>query len=191
MTNPVTRVVSSIGPKVKALRLQNGYSLQALADRADVSAASIHKIEQNGMVPTITTLLKIAVAFDQPISYFVEEPEDDQHPTVMTRPDDRSPIYTEHRGIDLAGITGPYGEFQVAAAIATMIPGSSSGRKPMVHDGEELLYLVSGTFEFEVNGVVHTLTPGDSLHFRTHQPHSWRNRGDCDAVAIWMALRPQ
>ena len=82
MSSEVARVVSSIGPKVKALRLQNGYSLQALADRADVSAATIHKIEQSGMVPTITTLLKIAVAFEQPISHFVEEPEDDEHPTV-------------------------------------------------------------------------------------------------------------
>lgn len=190
MTESVTRVVSSIGPKVRALRLQGGYSLQALADRADVSAASIHKIEQNGMVPTITTLLKIAVALEQPISHFVEEPEDDQHPTVMTRPDERSPIYTEHRGINLAGITGPYGEFQVAAAVATVLPGASSGRKPMVHDGEELVYLVSGTFEFEVNGARYFLQPGDSLHFRTHQPHSWRNTSDIDAVAIWMALRP-
>src|SRR5262245_38245580 len=167
MSSQVARVVSTIGPKVKALRLQNGYSLQALADRADVSAATIHKIEQNGMVPTITTLLKIAVAFESPISHFVEEPEDEQHPTVLTRPDQRRPIYPEHRGIDLAGITGPYGEFQVAAAVATITPGASSGRKPMVHDGEELVYLVSGTFEFEVNGVVHTLEPGDSLHFRT------------------------
>ncbi|HTY72379.1 MAG TPA: cupin domain-containing protein [Actinomycetes bacterium] len=191
MSNQVARVVSSIGPKVKSLRLQNGYSLQALADRADVSAATIHKIEQNGMVPTITTLLKIAVAFDQPISYFVEEPEDDRHPTVMTRPDQRRPIYTEHRGIDLAGITGPYGEFQVAAAVATVSAGASSGRKPMVHAGEELLYLLSGTFEFEVGGVQHSLTPGDSLHFQTNQPHSWRNGSDTDAVAIWMALRPQ
>ena len=190
MSNQVARVVSSIGPKVKALRLQNGYSLQALADRADVSAATVHKIEQNGMVPTITTLLKIAGAFDQPISYFVEEDEDTNQ-TVKTRPDERTPIYTEHRGIDLAGITGPYGEFLVAAAIATVIPGASSGRKPMVHDGEELLYLMSGTFEFEINGVVHTLEPGDSLHFRTRQPHSWRNVGNEDAVAIWMALRPQ
>jgi len=189
--NQVSRVVSSIGPKVKTLRMQNGYSLQALADRADVSAATIHKIEQSGMVPTITTLLKIAVALDQPISHFVEENEDDENETVMTRPNERTPIYTEHRGIDLAGITGPYGEFQVAAAIATIVPGASSGRKPMVHDGEELLYLLSGTFEFEVNGVVHTLGPGDSLHFRTQQPHSWRNAGEQDAVAVWMALRPQ
>jgi len=191
MSSEVARVVSSIGPKVKQLRQLGGYSLQALGERADVSAATIHKIEQSGMVPTITTLLKIASALGQPIAYFVEEGEDDDHPTVLTRPDQRKPIYTSHAGIDLGGITGPYGEFLVAAAIATIVPGASSGKKPMVHAGEELVYILSGTFEFEVNGVTYTLHPSDSLHFRTQQPHSWRNQTDDEVVAVWMALRPQ
>ena len=191
MSDEVARVVSSIGPKVKQLRQQGGYSLQALGERADVSAATIHKIEQNGMVPTITTLLKIASALGQPIAYFVEDGEDDTHPTVFTRPADRKPIYTSHAGIDLGGITGPYGEFLVAAAIATVVPGASSGRKPMVHAGEELVFVLSGTFEFEVAGVNYTLNPSDALHFRTQQPHCWRNAGDTDVVAVWMALRPQ
>jgi Predicted transcriptional regulators len=190
MSTRVAEVVSGIGPKVKALRKQNGYSLQSLAERADVSAATIHKIEQADMVPTITTLLKIAAALDRPVSYFVED-DDEDLPTVLTKAESRRPIYTSHAGIDLAGITGPYGEFLVAAAVATVIPGATSGSKPMQHPGEELLYMVSGRLEFTVGGVIHVLTPGDSLHFRTQQPHFWRNTSDEDAVAIWMALRPQ
>ena len=126
MSTRVAEVVSGIGPKVKALRKQNGYSLQSLAERADVSAATIHKIEQADMVPTITTLLKIAAALDRPVSYFVED-DDEDLPTVLTKAESRRPIYTSHAGIDLAGITGPYGEFLVAAAVATVIPGATSG----------------------------------------------------------------
>ena len=143
------------------------------------------------MVPTITTLLKIAAALDRPVSYFVEEGDDAEHQTVFTPAGTRRPIYTSHSGIDLAGITGPYGEFLVAAAEATVVPGASSGRKPMQHAGEELIHCKSGVLEFIVGGSSYTLTPGDSLHFRTQQPHSWRNPGKEDAVAIWMALRPQ
>jgi hypothetical protein len=36
---------------------------------------------------------------------------------------------------------------------------------------------------------VHVLKPGDSLHFRTYQPHSWRNPSEAVTTAIWMALR--
>ena len=51
------RIVSSIGLKVFSLRKSMGLSLQQLGERSDVSAAAIHKIEQGGMVRTITTLL--------------------------------------------------------------------------------------------------------------------------------------
>ena len=36
---------------------------------------------------------------------------------------------------------------------------------------------------------LYELKPGDSLHFRTYQPHFWRNPGDTETTAIWMALR--
>lgn len=190
MDGQVDVVVSGIGPKIKALRKQHGYSLQSLAERADVSAATIHKIEQSDMVPTITTLLKIATALGRPVSYFVEE-DDGEHPTVFTPADGRRPIYTSHTGINLDGISGPYGEFLLAAAVATVIPGASSGSKPLQHAGEELVYLVSGELEFRVSNVTHNLKPGDALHFLTRQEHFWRNPGDEDAVAIWMAVRSQ
>ena len=67
--SPVDEVVSSIGPKVKELRNMRGYSLQQLSDRSEVSPAAIHKVEQGNMVPTITTLLKLAAALDRPVSY--------------------------------------------------------------------------------------------------------------------------
>ncbi|MEV7969759.1 XRE family transcriptional regulator [Sphaerisporangium sp. NPDC088356] len=191
MSGRVAAVVSGIGPKIKALRKQNGYSLQSLAERADVSAATIHKIEQSDMVPTITTLLKIAAALGRPVAYFVEEEDDDNYPTVFTPADGRRSIYTSHAGIDLGGISGPYGEFLVAAAVATVIPGASSGSKLLQHPGEELVYLVSGELEFRVGEVTHVLKPGDALHFLTHQTHFWRNPGDANAVVIWMAVRPQ
>jgi transcriptional regulator with XRE-family HTH domain len=190
MNDQLHKVVSGIGPKIKALRAENSLSLQAVAARADVSAATIHKIEQGGMVPTITTLLKIAAALQRPVAYFVEEPEH-APPTSLIRPDGRPDIYTSHRGIHLAGITGAYGEFLVAAAFATVQPGASSGSKPMSHGGEELVYVISGRLEFTISGAVQALEPGDSLHFRTQQPHSWSNPGETQATAIWMALRTE
>ncbi len=69
----VDEIVGSLGPKVKKRRQDQRLSLQQLADKAQVSAAAIHKIERNDMVPTITTLLKIAKALDHPVTYFIEQ----------------------------------------------------------------------------------------------------------------------
>ncbi|MGQ0670948.1 MAG: helix-turn-helix domain-containing protein, partial [Actinomycetota bacterium] len=58
-------IIASIGPKVRHLRPQTNLSLQRLAERSGVSPAAIHKIERNGMVPTITTLMKLAAALNR------------------------------------------------------------------------------------------------------------------------------
>jgi transcriptional regulator with XRE-family HTH domain len=185
------RIVSSIGLKVFSLRKSMGLSLQQLGDRSDVSAAAIHKIEQGGMVPTITTLLKIAGAVGRPISYFVEEDGNRDDLAVFTPADAVRPVYTSHKGITLNSISGPYARFLLAGARATVTPGASSGRKPMQHPGEELVHLSDGVLEFSVAGQSYVLEPGSSLHFRGDQPHTWRNPADTDAHAVWMALRPQ
>lgn len=184
------RIVSSIGPKLRELRLQRGFSLQQLAERADVSAAAIHKIERSGMVPTITTLLKLAAALNRPIGYFVDEDAEDLGPAVFIPAEDRRVVYTSHRGIDLGGISGPYGRFFLAGAVATVEAGASSGDRAMEHPGEELVYVVDGTLEFDVDGREYRLGKGDAVHFRTDRPHRWKNSGRGKARAIWMALRP-
>ena len=116
----VEEIVSSIGPKVKALRQEQRLSLQQLAVKAEVSAAAIHKIERNDMVPTITTLLKVASALDRPVTYFVEPAGDQPEPVAFTPASDRPALFTPHAGLTLAGISGPYAPFRSAAAIATV-----------------------------------------------------------------------
>jgi mannose-6-phosphate isomerase-like protein (cupin superfamily)/DNA-binding XRE family transcriptional regulator len=184
------QIVQSIGPKIRRLRQLKGLSLQQLGERSDISAAAIHKIERNGMVPTITTLMKLAVALNRPLSYFVEEDAGADGPVVFIGADERRPVFTSKGGLELTSISGPYGRFFMAGASARIEPLADSGAKPMEHPGEELVHLLEGRLEFEVDGDTYRLTPGDSLHFRTDRPHRWRNPGREPARAVWMALRP-
>jgi transcriptional regulator with XRE-family HTH domain len=187
----VERIVGSIGLKVFSHRKRMGLSLQQLAERSDVSAAAIHKIEQGGMVPTITTLLKIAGALGRPVSYFVEEDVGQDDAAVLTPPEVKRPVFTSHEGIELNSISGSYGRFMLAGARARVAPGANSGRKPMQHPGEELVHVISGTLAFTVTGQPYRVGPGSTLHFRGDQPHTWHNPGRTEVRAVWMALRPQ
>lgn len=183
-------VVSSIGPKVRELRDMRGLSLQQLSDRSDVSPAAIHKVEQGNMVPTITTLLKLAAALDRPVAYFVDEGESAPSYVVYTSAKERRSVYTSHSGIDLQGISGPYGQYFVASAVAELEPGASSGDKPLRHPGEELIFMLAGSMEVDVGERTVKLGVGDSVHFRTDRDHRWRNPTKKPARAVWMALRP-
>ncbi|SRR6266536_1232713 len=183
----MTDTIARIGPKIRQLRQQKNLSLQQLSDRSGVSAAAIHKIERNGMVPTIATLMKLANALNRSVGYLVEEEE--ARPAVLTKVSDRKPVFTSKKGLELLGVSGPYGRFFIAGAMATVSPGANSGPKPMEHPGEELVYVLDGVLVFDVEGEQHTVHRGDSFHFRSDRPHQWRNPGRRMARALWMALR--
>jgi transcriptional regulator with XRE-family HTH domain len=189
MKDHVEQIVSSIGPKVKRLRQEQRLSLQQLAVKAEVSAAAIHKIERNDMVPTITTLLKVATALDRPVTYFVEQNGSPPDPVAFTPASERPAVYTPHAGLRLAGVSGPYAPFRSAAALATIDPGADSGDKLLVHAGEELVFTLEGTLVFDIAGKRHEVGAGDALHFMGDQPHHWVNPGTSEARVLWIALR--
>lgn len=182
-------IIASIGPKLRELRQQKNLSLKQLAERSGVSAAAIHKIERSSMVPTIATLMKLATSVNRSVSYFVSEDERPERSAAYVRADARPPVFTSKRGLTLRSISGPYGRFFVAGAIATVEPGASSGVRPMAHEGEELVYVLQGSLEFVVGGEEYHVRRGDALHFRTDRPHCWSNRGTGPARLLWIALR--
>lgn len=182
-------IVNMIGPKIAALRKAQGLSLQQLATSSDVSAAAIHKIERSGMVPTVTTLLKIAGALGVPVGYFVAEEGPHPESVHFTKAKTGRAVFTPHEGLALTGISGSYRQFQAAAAVATMSPGADSGSKLLKHPGEELVFVLSGRVHFTVGQQEFSMGPGDSLHFNGDVPHNWRNESKRPAELLWVALR--
>ena len=182
-------IIAAVGPKIRRLRQQKNLSLKQLALRSGVSAAAIHKIERNNMVPTITTLMRLAGALNRSVSYFVSEEEDQDRGAVLIKASSRRPVFTSKKGLRLEAISGPYGRFFVAGAIATVQPGASSGAQPMEHVGEELVYALDGTIVLEVDDETFEVRRGDALHFRTDRRHRWHNPGARPVRLLWLALR--
>lgn len=168
--------------------MERGWSLAQLAQRAGLSTGAVHKIERSGMTPTITSLMKIAAALGKSVSYLIDE-ADIEREVRVTRRGEREPISTSKQGLELRDVSGRYGPFLIAGAEAVVAPGSDSGPIPMKHVGEELIIVLEGELTFTVGGYVHHLREGDSIHFRTHHPHSWSNPSDRPARVIWLVGR--
>lgn len=182
-------IVGAIGPKVRQLRRQLGLSLQQLASRAHVSAAAIHKVERGDMVPTITTLLKLAAALGRPIGHFVDAAPGQAQVAVHTPADERPVLPAPAPGVDLAGIGGPPERFRATGAIATLAPGSQSGAEFTPRSGEELLLVLDGTLAVEVADERYTLRRGDALHYPTDHIYRWSNPGRRPARVVQYTLR--
>lgn len=188
--NQIDHIVSKLGEKIKTLRTEKNLSLKDLSGRSGISAAAIHKIESNGIIPTITTMMKISDALGKKVSHFIEEELEDKD-VVLVPAGEREPILTFKKGLDLKAISAQkYGDFIMTAAYATVDVGATSGRKPMKHSGEELVYCLEGTVEFKVLDKTYVLKQGDSLHFRTYLNHKWKNVGDKQAKLLWILAVP-
>lgn len=186
----IDHIISKLGEKIKYLRTEKSLSLKDLSGRSGISAAAIHKIESNGIIPTITTMMKIADALGRDVSYFIEQAKEDKD-VVFVSAKEREPILTFKKGLELSGISAKkYGDFIMTAAYAVLEVGASSGKKPMKHKGEELVYCLQGKVEFQMKGETYILGPGDSLNFRTQIDHKWKNVGDKKAKLIWILAVP-
>ena len=185
-TDKIDQIVAKVGEKIKATRIEKGWSLKDLSHRSGISAAAIHKIESNGITPTITTMMKISDALGKKTSNFIED-ELEENDVCFTNSNKRESIFTFKKGLDLQGISAKkYGDFIMTAAYAVVQVGASSGRKSMSHRGEELIYCLHGKMEFKIDGKKYFLKSGDSIHFRTHLNHSWKNIGNVPAKLIWV-----
>jgi len=102
--NPIESIVSRLGEKIKRIRLEKNMSLKDLSDKSGISAAAIHKIESNGIIPTITTMMKISDALGNNVSYFIEEGIGNKD-VIFVSARNREDILTFKKGLKLNGIS--------------------------------------------------------------------------------------
>lgn len=194
MTAPASwePIVGAIGPKLRGARAALGLSLQQLAVRADVSAAAIHKVERGDMVPTITTLLKLAAALDRPVTFFVDDAGAAQVARVV-RAGERpgKPPGWVPAAHDTAAETSatPDERFRGGVVHAVIAPGGGSGDTRPLRAGEEVVVVTAGSLEIDIAGEALVLGPGDAVQYPTDRPHEWRNPGPAEARATWFTVR--
>ncbi|NJR43405.1 MAG: helix-turn-helix transcriptional regulator [Akkermansiaceae bacterium] len=116
----IDHIVSRLGEKIKNMRTERGLSLKELSHKSGISAAAIHKIESNGITPTITTMMKISDALGKKVSHFIEEKVEDSD-VVFVAAGEREPILTFKKGLELQGISATkYGDFMMTAAYSVL-----------------------------------------------------------------------
>jgi transcriptional regulator with XRE-family HTH domain/quercetin dioxygenase-like cupin family protein len=185
-------IVGAIGPKLRAARQALGLSLQQLAARSGVSAAAIHKVERGDMVPTVTTLLKLAAAVGLPIGHFVEDggpaaPIATHIPAGTRRP---APAdwASAAQGVAAHAIAGPTARLRAGGVCADIAPGGGSGAGPAARPGEQLLLVLEGALQVEIGGESHRVEAGGTLHYPTDHAVQWHNPGSTAARAVWFTV---
>jgi len=168
--------IKKIGEKLSRTRESMGFTLQQLAEIAGVAPSTIQKIEAGTMSPSIAVMMKIARGLHKKISFFLDEEESDTEVSLV-RKDNRLSLGGREDTITIQKLTAELINPEMDAYVLNLPPGTSSGDEPLRHHGEELVYCIKGKITFTIDDEHYTLGPGDSLHFKSKLPHSYKNSG--------------
>jgi transcriptional regulator with XRE-family HTH domain len=169
-----------IGAKLRALRLRKKLGLVELGRHTGLSPALLSKLERDKMIPTLTTLLRIAMVFNVELDYFFADHRKRRVCAVVRKearlslpesPDRRSPAY------HFENLTFPVAEAKCQAYVATFHPVADGAERPHEHPGVELLFVLAGELGVRIEATEHRLKTGDAMYFDSSTPHSYRRLG--------------
>ncbi len=181
-----TGASSRLGTRVRMLRQKQTLTLREVASRTGLSTSFLSSFERGLTGISVAHLQKvISVCGSSLIDIFAESGREQRK---LTRPADRPRLALNNGALvieDLAVVPR-----QIEVQLWSIQPGAGS-EGPYQHNGEEAVFLMSGTLEVKLNEAeLYSLAPGDCLYFSSSEPHRWRNTGSQLAVALWVNTPP-
>ncbi|WP_424942944.1 cupin domain-containing protein [Aliiroseovarius crassostreae] len=165
-----------IGPKIHQLRTDKRLGLAQLGEHTGLSAGMLSKLERGVVVPTLPTLVRIAMVFGVGLDHFFT-PDDAMPVAVHVKADDRIQLPIE--GPDGVSYLFESLDFpvpdRVMEAYLAEFPAGANPSKPHAHAGMELVYVLSGTLTLTIHGARRCLSKGDAFYFDADYEHGYEN----------------
>ncbi len=178
--------IHGIAARIRSLRTRSGLTLDQLAAAAGLDKGYLSRLERREKTPSITTLMKLADAFDVELSQLFGDTVERSAITVV-RAADRLPYGADRGGHAYQALFQDDGQHHLSAFIVE--PGESGDRDIGEHAGDEMIFVLDGIVEvaFADHSVV--LGTGDSMRFEGHLKHRLRRIGPARAQALVVVAR--
>ena len=172
-----------IGEKLRALRLRKKMGLVELGQHSGLSPALLSKIERGKLIPTLPTLLRVALVFSVGLEHFFEPA---RRPTLaIVRRHERKRFPEKLGDVNSAylfeSLDFPALERSMSAYYVEF--GDQASR-PHAHPGAELIYVIEGELTVTVGEAAHALAPGDSMYFDATVTHAYHRAAAAKCAAI-------
>ena len=176
----------SIGDRLRKIRQERGLTINRLAKRAGVPASTISKIENGLLKPSLVHAINLATALEENLGFLIDRYRAEPQRTSIIYGGEREGLPFPDMGLTLQDLSGHFESGVLEARYGILKSGAHSGRSPMTHPGDEICCVVSGAITFHVGDGKWTLGAGDTIHFKSEQPHRWENAARGRTEVIWV-----
>ncbi|MCX5231973.1 XRE family transcriptional regulator [Streptomyces sp. NPDC006553] len=175
MTQEDGELDSLVRKRIRALRVAQGWSLEELATRANLSQSSLSRIENGRRRLALDQLVTLARALDTSLDQLVETATDD----VVT-----SPMIDGAHGLMRWPIKAEPGMTVVRQRMTEPPPDSTARLR--AHPGREWLVVLSGTAVLLLGNRRIRVETNQSAEFPTMLPHAiGAEGGPCEILGIF------
>ncbi|MFC1836251.1 helix-turn-helix domain-containing protein [Thermodesulfobacteriota bacterium] len=170
-----------LGARIRAFRRNRNLSLTQLSKITGIAPSNLSSIELNKSSPTLSTLVKIADAFEMKVGAFLDE---------VVYP--QSFLCRKGQGKALEGVSGQQAAELLSAGVPrnmmdcrTVTMAATSDRLSLeAQPGDRFLHCLSGSVNAHVNDDTYSLERGDSLYVLTDTEVALVNEGASQATVL-------
>ena len=155
-----------VGSAIRIRRIQLNLTLKEVSSKAGLSVGFLSQVERNITAPSLSSLVSIAGALEVGIEYFLATPEGSG---LVTRKGSREYFSVSDSQIKYTRLTHEFPGSQLTGVISRMPPGYTS--ELVSHQGEEMIYILSGSLFFRVGEEEYHISQGDSIHCKSTCRH--------------------
>lgn len=174
-----------VGDRIRMLRRGKGLTLQQVAKSSGLTAGFLSQMERNLTGVTLTSLVSVSKALGVPLREILSQPMQLEPDTHQGKRQDYS---VENVSLHYERLSASFPGSRLNALKIRVPSGYASGFES--HEGEELLFVLSGAIEYTVDRKTYRLGLGDSMHIDSHRLHQIANSGDTSAEILWASTLP-
>lgn len=178
----------NIGLIIKNFRTEKEMTIKDLAENAQITSSMLSQIERGQANPSLNTIRLIAQALDIPLFKFFIENENNEMSGLIVTPEKRKHIISE--GIEYELLT-PTLDSAIEFMQLTLIPGTSTVKKPLSHKGEEVAIVIEGSVVIHIEENDYIMNKGDSIRIPAQTRHAWSNENGRNAIIIFAVTPPE
>ena len=183
--------LKALGRRIRFFRKLNKLRLKDLAQAAGCSESLLSRVENGIVMPSLTTLHRLARALGINVAALLTPPDDES--CVVYGPGER-PRYSRSEAEEGDGSTAdsliPFAESRLLEGLMINLPADGPLCGPFKHDGEEVGYVLDGVLELLVEGEIYEVRTGHSFFFSSERPHSYRASGETACRVLWINTPP-